>query len=89
MANPIVNKHMDFYPEDTNGFNIYKLSQSLKWREDFPADIWVQMVEVHSKHFYIFEPIELDDRKIVIPVYFYTFKGELYSKCVKPKTRIT
>ncbi|EFP89671.2 uncharacterized protein PGTG_15634 [Puccinia graminis f. sp. tritici CRL 75-36-700-3] len=89
MSNPIVHKHMDFYPEDPKGYNIYKLSQSYKWRANFPEDIRVQMVVVRSKHFYVFEPIELASGKIFIPVYFYTYKGELYSKCVMPKTRTT
>jgi hypothetical protein len=84
-----VNTHLDFYPEDPVGFNVYKLSQSYKWRADLPEDLRVQMVAIQSKHFYLFEPIELLDKTMVVPVYFYSFQGNLFSKCVRPKTRVS
>ncbi|OAV93092.1 hypothetical protein PTTG_08022 [Puccinia triticina 1-1 BBBD Race 1] len=88
LSNPIVNKHLEFYPEDPEGVDIYKLSQSKKWREEFPADICVQMIGMRSKHFYIFEPVQLVNKTVVIHIYFYTLSdGCFFSKCVIPKPR--
>ncbi|PLW04511.1 hypothetical protein PCANC_27956 [Puccinia coronata f. sp. avenae] len=39
LSNPYVNPHLDFYPEETHGFNVYKSSQSKKWLKDLPHDL--------------------------------------------------
>ncbi|KAA1120057.1 hypothetical protein PGT21_037090 [Puccinia graminis f. sp. tritici] len=43
LMNPLVAPHMDFFPEDAHGKNIYKLSQSTKWLKHLASDLRVQM----------------------------------------------
>ncbi|KAA1095459.1 hypothetical protein PGTUg99_032200 [Puccinia graminis f. sp. tritici] len=71
IANPYVHPHLDFYPEETNGRNVYKMSQSKKWKEELGPHQRVQMAVRNDKHFYIFEPTQLKSRKIIIPLYFF------------------
>ncbi|KNZ61745.1 hypothetical protein VP01_1362g3 [Puccinia sorghi] len=82
----MVNSKLDFYPIESDGFYVYKFSQSVKWREELPEDIRVQMVVVLGKHFYIYEPTQLLDGSLVIPIFFYSAHGELYAKCIRPRT---
>ncbi|KAA1111013.1 hypothetical protein PGT21_035677 [Puccinia graminis f. sp. tritici] len=84
ISNPYVHPHLDFYPEDPNGQNIFKLSQSKKWCEELGPNERVQMVVSNDKHFYIFEPTQLKSGKVVVPVYFYKMNNEIYAKCTKP-----
>ena len=85
MANPLVNSKLDFYPIDAHGLNIHKFSQSRKWHEELPSDMHVQMVSVNGKHFYIYEPTQLMNGSLVIPIFFYLANGELHSKCIRPR----
>ena len=41
------------------------------------------MCDVNGKHFYIFEPVQLDSAEVVVPIFFYQYKLELYAKCLK------
>lgn len=82
MANPLVNKHLVYVPELAQNATINRLSQSRKWRERLDPDLRVQMVSCGSKQWYLHEPIQLDNKKIVIPQFFYQSNGCLLSKCV-------
>ncbi|OAV89083.1 hypothetical protein PTTG_28819 [Puccinia triticina 1-1 BBBD Race 1] len=83
LANPLVSKHLDYYPEMTDGPH-FKFSQSKKWLEDLAPQHRAQMCDVDGEHYYIFEPVELESTEIVIPVFFYTLNSKLYAKCIKP-----
>ncbi|KAI8446784.1 hypothetical protein BY996DRAFT_6421979 [Phakopsora pachyrhizi] len=61
-----------WYPEHSNGKNIYKLAQSEKWLHQYPRNLRAQMISVGGKHYYIYEPVQLFDGNVVIPVFFYT-----------------
>ncbi|PLW43951.1 hypothetical protein PCASD_06497 [Puccinia coronata f. sp. avenae] len=89
LSNPYVNPHLDFYPEETHGFNVYKSSQSKKWLKDLPHDLRVQMIEQNNKHYYIFEPTLLRNGHIVIPVFFYHNGPNLMAKCAVPRITYT
>ncbi|KAH9451464.1 hypothetical protein Pst134EA_025418 [Puccinia striiformis f. sp. tritici] len=86
MANPYVNPYLDYYPVDSGGINVYKLSQSRKWRECLPREYRAQMVAVKNKHYYIYEPCQLESGSLVIPIFFYEHLGKIHAKCVKPHT---
>ncbi|KAI7936801.1 hypothetical protein MJO28_015700 [Puccinia striiformis f. sp. tritici] len=45
------------------------------------------MVEAQNKHFYRFEPVQLKDFNIVIPIFFHTLKDKCVAKCYKPIIR--
>ncbi|PLW22410.1 hypothetical protein PCASD_13465 [Puccinia coronata f. sp. avenae] len=64
------------------------MSQSFKWREDLPPDLRVQMVDCSNKHWYIFEPVELKSRHIVVPLYFFMEDNKLMARCVKADIQI-
>ncbi|KAI9627287.1 hypothetical protein KEM48_009913 [Puccinia striiformis f. sp. tritici PST-130] len=82
LANPLVSKHIDFYPENSNGKNIYKFSQSLKWLQGMDPKYRTQMCEVDGKHFYIFEPVQLISKAVVVPIYLYMCEATKFSKCL-------
>ncbi|KNE89541.1 hypothetical protein PSTG_17002 [Puccinia striiformis f. sp. tritici PST-78] len=73
------NNNLEHYPHDPTSTKIHSLYQCFKWREDLACEYRVQMVASRAKHFYIFEPTELFSGNIVIPVFFYKYKGELFS----------
>ncbi|KAA1077768.1 hypothetical protein PGT21_019355 [Puccinia graminis f. sp. tritici] len=83
IANPYVHPHLDFYPEETHGKNVYKLSQSKKWREELGLYEQVQMAVINEKHFYILEPTQLKSGTVVIPLYFFKMKNEIHAKCAQ------
>jgi hypothetical protein len=42
------------------------------------------MVESNQKHFYLFEPVQLKNYNIIIPIFFYNQNGALLAKCYRP-----
>ncbi|OAV89717.1 hypothetical protein PTTG_28591 [Puccinia triticina 1-1 BBBD Race 1] len=89
LANPYVSPHLDSYPVDSGGKNIYKLSQSDKqgwaWREELPREYRAQMVAINKKHYYIYEPCQLHSGELVVPIFFYKQEDKMYAKCAKLK----
>ncbi|KAI8446222.1 hypothetical protein BY996DRAFT_8458912 [Phakopsora pachyrhizi] len=75
LGNPLVSTCLEFYPEQPAGKNIYKLSQSKKWLQEYPRDLRAQMINVGGKHYYIYEPVQINDGSVVVPMFFY-IKGE-------------
>lgn len=43
----------------------------------------MQMIDTARGHFYIYEPLELFDRKLVVPLFFYKSNNMVYAKCLK------
>jgi hypothetical protein len=42
------------------------------------------MVQTSCGDFYIYEPVQLNTNRIVVPLFFFSIKRELCSKCVAP-----
>lgn len=61
---------------------VNRFSQSKKWREVLGADLRVPMVDVDGEHFYVYEPAQLQDSTLVVPVYFYRDCSGLRAKCL-------
>ncbi|KAI8456027.1 hypothetical protein BY996DRAFT_8454838 [Phakopsora pachyrhizi] len=55
LGNPLVYNFLEFYPEQSAGENIYKISQSKKWLQKYPTDLRAQMISVGGKHYYIYD----------------------------------
>jgi hypothetical protein len=72
-----------FIPEAVNDEPVNRLSQSKKWREEYPRDLRVPMIEHKSFHYYIYEPLQLLSGERVVPIHFYQQKGVIFSKCFK------
>jgi hypothetical protein len=83
-----VNTHLDFYPVFSRGKNVFKMSQSFKWREDLSPHLQVQMVNCNNKHWYIFGPVELKSKHIVVPLYFFMEENFLKAQCVKADIQV-
>jgi hypothetical protein len=64
--------------------NHFKFPQSKKWLEDLAPQHCAPMCEVDGEHYYIFEPVELVSKTILIPIHFYYQDSQLYSKCIAP-----
>ncbi|KNZ49730.1 hypothetical protein VP01_4824g1, partial [Puccinia sorghi] len=87
LANPYVVNHLEFYPHDPRGKNIYALYQSQKWGGELDPEYRVQMVAYEGKHFYIFEPVGLSttSEDILVPIHFYKYQETLFAKCIAPR----
>ncbi|EFP90060.2 uncharacterized protein PGTG_15908 [Puccinia graminis f. sp. tritici CRL 75-36-700-3] len=85
LRNPLVAPHLDFLPEDAHGKGIFKTSQSAKWLKHLAPDIRVQMVAYNKKHYYTYEPVQLKNDDIIIPIFFYTLQSNTFAKCYKPQ----
>ncbi|KAI8455366.1 hypothetical protein BY996DRAFT_8686339 [Phakopsora pachyrhizi] len=75
LGNPLVSSFQEFHPEQSAGKNIYKLSQSKKWLQEYPRDLRAQRISVGGKHYYIYDPVQISDGSVVVPMFFY-IKGE-------------
>jgi hypothetical protein len=84
IANPLVSSQLDFYPKDAHGRYISKFSQLRKWLESTDASGRAPMVRCTSGDYYIYEPVQLEDKRIVVPLFFYSMEGELWAKCITP-----
>ncbi|KAI8444929.1 hypothetical protein BY996DRAFT_6434961 [Phakopsora pachyrhizi] len=83
LGNPFVSRFLEFYPEQSAGKNIYKLYQSKKWLQEYPRDLRAQMISVGGKHYYIYEPVQINDGSVVVPMFFYIKGGKMYTKACK------
>ncbi|KAH9812707.1 hypothetical protein DFH28DRAFT_1061525, partial [Melampsora americana] len=89
LANPYVRDHLQFLPElPASGTKINRFSQSKKWRERLDPTLRVQMVHQDDRHFYIYEPVQLQSKKIVIPLFFYQSGADTYAKCVFTRQKL-
>ncbi|OAV95884.1 hypothetical protein PTTG_26547 [Puccinia triticina 1-1 BBBD Race 1] len=84
LANPIVEPHIQYYPEQANGRQIYKLSQSEKWLKELGPDTRAQMVRQDGRDYYLHELVQMQSNLLVIPKFFYEYKGRMYARCVTP-----
>jgi hypothetical protein len=42
------------------------------------------MVESNQRHFYIFEPVQLRNFEVTVPIFFYTQETKIFAKCYTP-----
>lgn len=85
MANPHVVEKLVCIPETDKEVEVNRFSQSRKWRELLPKDLRVQMVELGSQHYYVHEPVQIDDGDVVVPVFFYQHRSVVMAKCLPLK----
>ncbi|KAH9814114.1 hypothetical protein DFH28DRAFT_972285 [Melampsora americana] len=84
LSNPEVASHIEFFPESDNGVTVDRYSQSKKWREELPPSLRVPMVDVDGEHFYIYEPAQLENSRVVVPIFFYKNEmGIVKAKCLE------
>lgn len=78
----MISHHLAYMPESDKDVVINWFSQSKKWRELLPLDNRVQMVVVRGQHYYVYEPVQLFDFKIVVPCFFYKDVEGVKAKCL-------
>ncbi|KAH9810721.1 hypothetical protein DFH28DRAFT_488008 [Melampsora americana] len=83
LSNPEVCQNIGFLPEIDKSVEVNRFSQSKKWREELQPTLRVPMVEVDGEHFYIYEPAQLVDSVVVLPVFFYKDQVSVRAKCLK------
>lgn len=82
LANPYVCDHLQFMPElPSITDKVDRFAQSRKWREELDRDLRVQMVALPQGHFYLFEPVQLKSKTLVIPEFYYQEGTETFAKC--------
>ena len=78
-ANPEIVKHLEFYPEETDGL-ISEVWQAARWKEFKPCER-TPMYASGLKHFYVDEVCALSDGQIVIPLAWIKHGGQLCADC--------
>ncbi|KAA1088987.1 hypothetical protein PGT21_003057 [Puccinia graminis f. sp. tritici] len=84
ISNPVVQPHIQYYPEMTDGQNVSQLNQSAKWLKELGPDTRAQMVRQGSHDYYLHELVQLHSTLIVVPTFFFEMGGEMYARCVTP-----
>ncbi|KAG0139980.1 hypothetical protein CROQUDRAFT_53924, partial [Cronartium quercuum f. sp. fusiforme G11] len=70
LSNPLVAPHLLYIPETDVGVTVDWFSQSKKWHEMLSPEMCVPMVETKGMHYYIYEPAQMWDGTVVVPVHF-------------------
>jgi hypothetical protein len=82
LANPLISNHLEYFPEMTTG-QVHKFSQSHKWLKSLLPAHRPQMCEVNKKHFFIFEPVQLRSKAVVIPIFLFMYNSQLTSRVLE------
>ncbi|KAA1076654.1 hypothetical protein PGT21_014591 [Puccinia graminis f. sp. tritici] len=84
ISNPVVQPHIQYYPEMSEGQNISRLTQSAKWLKELGPHTRAQMVRQGSHDYYLHELVQLQNTLIVVPTFLFESGGEMYARCVTP-----
>lgn len=79
-ANPKIAKHLQFYPEKTDG-PISEVWQAERWKEFGPSER-TPMYAHGLKHFFINEVAQLDTGSFVLPLTWIKWNGTLCADCL-------
>jgi hypothetical protein len=79
MANPYVQPHLRFFPEDT-GKSVNEYCQAAHWRTEADPALLTPMALIQNQQFFIFEPCLLRDRRVCMPVRWFTRDTEIFSQ---------
>jgi hypothetical protein len=88
LGNPLVSPHLEFYPNYTEGKNVSRFSQSLKWLPHRAPENRAPMCDINDKHFYIFKLVKLLTKQVVILIFIYMYQWRIQAKCIERLARI-
>ncbi|KAH9812256.1 hypothetical protein DFH28DRAFT_825162, partial [Melampsora americana] len=89
LANSYIADSLEFIPKLPDSTSkVHCLAQSRKWREELDEDLRVQMIEQDHIHFYFYKPAQLQDKRIVVPFYFYKSGHDVFAKCVSATQKL-
>lgn len=82
-ANPLVRRHLVFYPEEREDF-VKQSWQAEKWSQEIsPEHLTPMFIGKAGLHFYVEELTMCRDKTFVIPLRLITRGGELTADCYK------
>ncbi|KAF8486509.1 hypothetical protein JB92DRAFT_3085578 [Gautieria morchelliformis] len=79
MANPRVQPHLHFYPEDTSP-HLSEARQAHRWLSEVDGDLLTLMVRHGSQEFFTFEPALLKDQSAVMPFRWFGHGRQMFAK---------
>ena len=79
MANPRVQPHLHFYPEDA-GQTLSEARHAAKWLHELPAEDTTPMIRISADNYYIHEPAMLQNGQPCVPVRWFIRSGVFYAK---------
>jgi hypothetical protein len=82
MANPKVQPHLSFYPEDS-AKKVSEAHQTCQWLHEAPDEQLTPMARVGEQDYYVHEPAMLRDGTCCFPVHWFTIGALLFAKCWK------
>ena len=82
MANPTVQPHLEFFPEDANGY-MSDAIHGTKWLEQMDPDLLTPMIRHNGQDYFILEPTVISDGSICMPFRWYKKSDQLYAKAWK------
>ena len=80
MANPLVQQHLHFYPEDA-GTAVSEYYQARHWHEINGKNVYkaAPMAEICQQHYFLYEPCVLHDGSVCIPFEWFYRNGILFA----------
>ncbi|PLW43381.1 hypothetical protein PCANC_13229 [Puccinia coronata f. sp. avenae] len=78
----LISNHLEYFPEMTSR-QVHKFLQSQKWLKYLLPAHQPQMCEVNKKHFFIFEPVQLLSKAVVIPIFLFMYNSQLTSRVLE------
>ncbi|KAH9823841.1 hypothetical protein DFH28DRAFT_879333 [Melampsora americana] len=83
LAKPHVTRNLAFYlAVERDGF-VKEFIHCEKWINGFPSWMRAPMVYSSFGHFYLYEPVQLNTGRVVVPTHFYYFGNDLVAKCLQ------
>ncbi|KAH9807003.1 hypothetical protein DFH28DRAFT_918134 [Melampsora americana] len=80
LANPKVAEYVQFYPQVCSDGLVREFTNGDKWLSGLEKDLRAPMVHTRHGHFYLYEPVQLNNGKVVAPTHFYYFDKILTAK---------
>ncbi|EGG03156.1 uncharacterized protein MELLADRAFT_109557 [Melampsora larici-populina 98AG31] len=88
LANPIVAKHLQCYPEVRSDGLVKDFKHCGKWLHGLTREFRAPMAKTPAGVVYIYEPAQLKDGSLVVPSHFYQLDGVLHAKILKAEINI-
>ncbi|EGF97120.1 uncharacterized protein MELLADRAFT_70201 [Melampsora larici-populina 98AG31] len=83
LAKPHVACKLSFYPAVSKYGLVKEFIHCEKWLNGFPSWMWAPMVSTDVGHFYLYEPVQLCNGRVVVPTHFYYLGNDLVAKCLE------
>jgi hypothetical protein len=83
LAKPHVACNLAFYPAIEKDGLVKEFMHCEKWLNGFPPRMRAPMVYTQFGHFYLYEPVQLLNGRVLVPTHFYYYGNDLVAKCLQ------